>query len=82
MAISIRCTKCSRDYKLGTRVYKKCAALISNSRKYKVSCKLPNGKWKSKIVATLDLAPLKSKQRLKYRLSRMTLFQSARKPHT
>lgn len=56
MAISIRCTVCKSDYKLGLRSCPKCGNNLTNNRKYKVACKLPNSKWKTKIVASLDLA--------------------------
>jgi len=56
MAICIRCTVCTSDYKLGLRSCPNCGNTNPKSRKYKVICKLPNGKWKTKTVSSLDLA--------------------------
>jgi len=56
MALSVRCGVCRNDYKLGTAKCKKCGNNITKNHKYKVACKLPNGKWKSKVVDNLNLA--------------------------
>jgi len=56
MAISIRCKKCWKDYKLGTTNCKTCGPITQEHRAYKVTLKLPNGKWKSKQVDRLDFA--------------------------
>lgn len=56
MPLSIRCGICRNDYKLGTKKCKNCGNNITKNHKYKAACKLPSGKWKSKIVDMLTLA--------------------------
>lgn len=55
MAISIKCTKCKKTHKLGKRKCT-CGADLTKHRKYKVQVKSQTGRWKTKTVATLDLA--------------------------
>jgi integrase len=55
MAINIRCPNCTKNHKLNTSKCS-CGNDMRANRKYKVSFKFPNGRWKYKQVDTLDMA--------------------------
>ncbi len=55
MAINLCCPVCYKAYKLGT-VTCKCGNNFKRNKLFKVRIRLPNGKWKSKQVASLELA--------------------------
>ncbi len=57
MTITVHCPKCKSGTKIGTKECKKCNLKFTPSnRKYRVAVKLPNGKRKSKVVESLELA--------------------------
>jgi hypothetical protein len=55
MSIGLFCSICKKSSKLGSKKCN-CGNNFKNNRKYRVRYKMPNGKWKSRIVDTLDLA--------------------------
>lgn len=55
MAINLCCPACYKTYKLHT-LKCKCGNNLKRNQLFKVRIKLPDGKWKSKQVHTLDLA--------------------------
>lgn len=55
MAINLCCPKCYKTYKLETKICK-CGNNLKRDSLFKVRIKLPNGKWKSKQVNSLELA--------------------------
>jgi len=57
MTITVHCPKCKSGAKVGSKKCKKCNFKFTPSnRKYRVAVKLPNGKRRSKVVESLDLA--------------------------
>lgn len=55
MAINLCCPQCYKTYKLNTTLCK-CGNNLRSNKRFKVRIKLPNGKWKSKQVGSLELA--------------------------
>jgi len=55
MAINLCCPQCYKTYKLQTKICK-CGKSLKQNPLFKVRIKLPNGKWKSKQVNSLELA--------------------------
>ena len=55
MSISVRCPVCTKCYKLKTSKCK-CGNDLRKNRRFKVSVKMPSGRWKTKQVDTLELA--------------------------
>ena len=55
MAINLCCPQCYKTYKLNTTLCK-CGNNLRSNKRFKVRIKLPNGKWKSKQVSSLELA--------------------------
>ena len=64
MAINLFCSDCKRTNKLGTTVCR-CGNDLRKNRKFRARFKLPDGKWKSKVVDTLEMA---QKVESKYRV--------------
>ena len=57
MTITVHCPKCKSGAKVGSKKCKKCEFKFSTTnRKYRVVVKLPNGKRKSKLVESVDIA--------------------------
>jgi len=57
MTINVHCPQCKSGAKIGTKECKKCNHKFTpGNRKYRVTVKLANGKRKSKIVDSLELA--------------------------
>jgi len=56
MTINVHCPKCKSGAKVGTKERKKCHTKFTTNRKYRVTIQLPNGKRKSKIVESFELA--------------------------
>ncbi|SMC55416.1 Site-specific recombinase XerD [Desulfocicer vacuolatum DSM 3385] len=57
MTITLHCPKCKSGAKIGSKECKKCSFKFTpNGRKYRVAVKLANGKRKSKVVNSLNLA--------------------------
>ena len=57
MTINLHCPECKSGAKIGTKECKKCGTKFTpNNRKYRVTVKIFNGKRKSKIVDSLELA--------------------------
>ncbi len=57
MTINVHCPKCKSGAKIGTKECRKCNHKFTpGNRKYRITVKLSNGKRKSKIVESLDLA--------------------------
>ncbi len=57
MTINVHCPQCKFGAKVGTKTCRKCShKFIPGNRKYRVTVKLANGKRKSKVVESLDLA--------------------------
>jgi len=56
MAISIRCSSCRSDHKLGSKSCQHCGTSLLKLRSYKVRVKLPTGRWKSQVTESLELA--------------------------
>ncbi len=55
MAINLFCSECRSALKLNT-LKCKCGNNLKRNRNFKVRIKLPSGRWKSKMVSTLDMA--------------------------
>ena len=55
MAINLCCPQCYKTYKLQTKICN-CGKSLKQNPLFKVRIKLPNGKWKSKQVNSLELA--------------------------
>ncbi len=57
MTITVHCPKCKSGAKISTKKCKKCNHRFTpNNRKYRVTVKLSNGRRKSKIAESLELA--------------------------
>ena len=55
MAINLCCPQCYKTYKLQTKICN-CGKSLKQNPLFKIRIKLPNGKWKSKQVNSLELA--------------------------
>jgi len=78
MTITVHCPKCKSGAKIGT---KECNLKFTTSnRKYRVAVKLPNGKRKSKVVESLELAK-KVEAKLKTESIENGMFNIQKSPH-
>lgn len=56
MAISILCRECKSSGTLGEKICANCGTPYPKERTYRVQVRLPDGRWRTKIVSSLELA--------------------------
>jgi hypothetical protein len=67
MAVNLYCPACRKTSKLGTKQCP-CGHSLKNHSRFRVRFQMPNGKWKSRVVDTLDMAKTVE---AKYRVDRV-----------
>lgn len=81
MTITLHCPKCKSGAKIGSKGCRKCGFKFTPSnRKYRVSVKLSNGKRRSKIVESLNLAR-KLEAKLKTESMENSVLSIQKSPH-